>query len=168
MSRHKVINKTTFEVFIVNKLDGYSEVEWIRDPADTDTFRNVDRKYWKLNATETDILEMSQEEKDTVDSIELQECVNKRIDDLWNSCYEYQNSFFNEPIWTKIGQMQMAGDPRALEIDAWINGLWNEYYTRRYMIYRATDLDSACSISTNFSDFGEPPYRVYELLGVTL
>lgn len=160
-----VVNKTTLEVFVTKNLEGYNVSEWLHNP-DSNVIKAVPSKYWKVDGDT--IIEMTQEEKDTKDEQILQESKDAKISDLWNACYDYQNQFFNEPMWTKIMQMQLMGDTRANDIDTWINGLWNEYYSRRYIANHAVDLTTLNSVSTDFSDYGEPPYRVYELLGVTL
>lgn len=168
MKRFTVVNKDTFEVFIVQNIESYPVINWLINPEGLSAMSSVDRKFWKMNYESTDIEEMTQEEKDIILYNELEELKLKKIDELWNACYDYQNLFFNEPIWTKIMQMQLQGDTRAAEIDVWTNGLWGNYYTRRYMLNRMTDINEVKSASLSFESYGEPPYRVYELLGVSL
>ncbi len=160
-----IINKLNMNLFYAYDISSYSGSEWLINP-DLLNVSNIDKRYWKIeNDT---VVEMTQEEKIIADSQWLQIQKDKKIEILWEACYDYQNQFFNEPMWTKIMQLQLSGDSRANEIDACVNRLWGTYYTRRYIVNHAEDIETINSVSYDFSDYGEPPYRVYQILGVTL
>lgn len=79
MIHDTVLNKATLELFIVNKLDNYDTGTWIINP-DLSSVDGVDKKYWKL--VDDQVSEMSQAEKDEVDSAHLEECRQLRMNQV--------------------------------------------------------------------------------------
>jgi hypothetical protein len=69
----RVVNKTTFESIDSANTPDYSTDDWLVNPASFDALvsGSVPRKYWKVNATDDDLEEMTQTEKDVVDASEF-------------------------------------------------------------------------------------------------
>ena len=65
----QVINKTTLELKGSVNTPDYPTEDWIHSP-DLSDVDGVDKKYWKISGT--DVLEMTQTEKDVVDDAEDQ------------------------------------------------------------------------------------------------
>lgn len=160
-----VINKTTLEIKNSVNTPDYNNDEWIINP-NLDLVNGIPNKYWKIENDQ--VVEMTQQEKDNLDSDEFYNLKTNKIHVLWNACFDYQSSFFTEPIFTKMGEMKMLGDSRIADVESWINGLWNDYYTRRYLANHSTNENDLNTISVDFSNNGNPPYTVSQLLGVDL
>ena len=160
-----VINKTTLEYKTSVNTPDYLDGAWIVNP-DLSLVQGVDKRYWKV--VDDTVLEMDQSEKDVVDSAGLPDLVTLKIKNLWQSCFDYQSKFYTEPIFTRMSEMKALGDSRVIEVEDWVNGLWNEYYTRRYIANHVTNKETLDNISLDFSVVGNPPYTVADLLGVEL
>jgi len=63
-----VVNKTTMQLVLSANTPDYPSADWLHDPASLGSLiaANVPSRYWKLSGD--DIAEMSQSEKDAVDS----------------------------------------------------------------------------------------------------
>ena len=160
--RHIVINKISLQKYVVTDLTNYNIEEWLVNP-DTSAVDNVLHKYWKI--VENSIIEMTEEEKTALDTNILQQYMADKIFDLWSSTDEYNKKFFSGGIYSRILEMKLNGEQRAIDCEAWIDALWHDYYTRKYFLSIKTTVEEVDTISMDFTNNGNPPYTVAELLG---
>jgi hypothetical protein len=86
------------------------------------------------------------------------------IDKLWQSAYDYNFQFFSAGAFARILELKLAGSQKAIETDAWIMGLWSDYYTRKYTAINATTSAELNNIDLDFSNNGNPPWTILEML----
>lgn len=143
----------------------YLDGNWLINP-DLSVVDGVEKRFWKIE--DGSVIEMTEEEKETVINADLPELIPAKIKNLWQACFDYQSKFYTEPIFTRMSEMKEAGDTRINEVETWINALWADYYTRRYTANHASSESILETISEDYTNNGTPPYTVAQLLGVTL
>lgn len=87
-----------------------------------------------------------------------------RIEVIWNSALAYNSRFFTGGAFSQILELKLAGLSRALETQIWMLTLWNDYFARRYAIESALLHEEVQAVSDDFSNHGNPPWTVSEML----
>ncbi len=160
-----VLNVHTMEYKKSVNTTEYMNDNWLINP-DLSSIQSVEKRFWKIDGN--NVVEMSEEEKQIIINQNLPGLISLKIKELWEACFSYQSKFYTEPIFTRMSEMKKEGDSRIIEVETWINNLWNDYYTRRYMANHATSVQVLDEINSNYENNGSPPYMVADLLGVSL
>jgi hypothetical protein len=144
---HKITKVYLESVDTSKYLDG----NWIINPQ----LPFCDPKYWKI--TGDMVLEMTQEEKNVVDSERLLVEKKEKIDKLWRYCTDYETSFVSGSAPAGLALKTLQGDVRALAVQQWVTALWADYYVRRQSIMDGNE------VSYDFSNNGPIPYDVKDI-----
>jgi hypothetical protein len=160
-----VLNKSTFEYKKSVNTTEYLDGNWLINP-DLSEVEGVETRFWKL--VDSNVVEMTEEEKESVINSNIEIVKQTKIAALWQACFDYQSTFYTAPIFTRMSELKTAGDTRIVEVETWLNTLWEDYYTRRYMANHGTDVLEIQSISEDYTNNGTPPYTVAQLLGMEL
>lgn len=83
---------------------------------------------------------------------------------LWQAAYDYNFSFFSLGAYAQILELKLAGVPRAAAAQGWILMLWGDYYQRKAACWAALTHEAVQSTNTDFSNHGNPPFTIPEML----
>ena len=107
--RNKILHKTTLNYMTVNSLEDYDNTEWLYNP-DLINVTGIDKQYWKV---ENDlVVEMTEEEKTTVNNTFMYHVVYEGIFKLWSYANDYNMKFFSGGIYSRILEMKLNGDTK--------------------------------------------------------
>ena len=93
--------------------------------------------------------------------------MSKRIilaGNLWEAANEYQMRRISGGALILCDRLVRAGNVKAIAVDQWMWGLWEEYYERKHEILVNGLSDEYLF---NFDGLGDLPYSVYELIQET-
>lgn len=76
-----------------------------------------------------------------------------RISSLWRAAYMYEYAAISGTVIGLITMGVMMGKPKAIAVQAWITGIWTEYYSRK----------ASGSTDFEFTSVGPIPHTVPEL-----
>ena len=153
-----VVNKLTLEVkYSVNTPD-YMDGNWLINPV----LPIFDKKFWKI--VDDVIVEMPQEEKDVVDSNNLDNIKYQKIERLWQAATDYEYSFVANGGYSALLEAKLAGSSKAASFGDWIKTIWTEYYARRDQVTASHSKEIIDLINEDFSTVGPPPYSIREVL----
>jgi hypothetical protein len=88
----------------------------------------------------------------------------KHGDVLWQSCYDYNFQFFSGGVYAQMLELKLAGSQKAAANQQWVLWLWSLYYQRKAAMMAATTEAEVCSVPTDFSEAGRPPFTVEALM----
>jgi hypothetical protein len=86
------------------------------------------------------------------------------IEKLWQSAYDYNFKYFSGGAFARILELKIAGSQKAIDTDAWIMQLWSDYFYRKAIVQQSSTLTQLNSVSLDFSNNGEPPWTILEML----
>ncbi|CAK0748754.1 hypothetical protein CCP1ISM_20056 [Azospirillaceae bacterium] len=98
------------------------------------------------------------------DHRELDTAKYEVIEKLWQSAYDYNFKYFSGGAFARILELKIAGSQKAIDTDAWIMQLWSDYFYRKAIAQQSTTLTQLNSISLDFTNNGEPPWTILEML----
>jgi len=122
----------------------------------------IDRKYIKW--VDGDPVEMTQEEKDVVDSNNLDNIKYQKIERLWQAATDYEYTFVANGGYSALLEAKLAGSSKAASFGDWIKTIWTEYYARRDQVTASHSQEIIDLINEDFSTVGPPPYLIREVL----
>jgi hypothetical protein len=77
----------------------------------------------------------------------------RRISRLWQAAHDYESKGVTSTVAILLMRGIVSGKPKALAVQAWVDSIWAEYYTRK----------ASGSDNFNFSPIGPCPHTVREL-----
>lgn len=158
-----VLNRITKELLDVAEisLPAFPQDAWVHAP-DLSAVQGLPQRHWKC--VDSSVLAMTAEERAAADLAVLDSMRDALVDTLWQAAYAYDTQFFSGGIYAKMLDLRQRGVADAAENEAWLLGMWSDYYGRKAVILGANDLATALAVSCDFSNHGNPPHTVLEML----
>lgn len=96
----------------------------------------------------------------TADLSDAKEKARKR---LWSNYKEHQTKYVDAEDLTLASLCAAGGSAKGKAVQAWVMGLWKQYYTVKDLIDAATTLEVLNGLDLTAESYGEPPYTIREL-----
>lgn len=155
----RVLNRTTLQYLIGVDGKSYDTKDWIINP-DLSAVKGVLQKYWKANADDT-VTEMSQDEKDEVDSAALPASIAAKIAKLKYAVTVYISKHYDAAqqvtvlaLWSEAISKELAN--RAAKIQKvmdWVNTVLTFFYQTTDKMAAATTQSDLDNITYDLSQF---------------
>lgn len=76
-----------------------------------------------------------------------------RMSKLWQAAHDFESTVITSTIAILLMRGIVSGKPKALAVQAWVDSIWSEYYSRK----------TSGSDNLDFSPIGPCPHTVREL-----
>lgn len=96
----------------------------------------------------------------TADLSDAKEKARKR---LWSNYKEHQTKYVDAEDLTLASLCAAGGSVKGKAVQAWVMGLWKQYYTVKDLVDTAENLEALNGLDLTAADCGEPPYTIREL-----
>lgn len=96
----------------------------------------------------------------TADLSDAKEKARKR---LWSNYKEHQTKYVDAEDLTLASLCAAGGSVKGKAVQAWVMGLWKQYYTVKDLVDAAENLEALNGLDLTAADCGEPPYTIREL-----
>ena len=96
----------------------------------------------------------------TADLSDAKEKARKR---LWSNYKAHQTKYVDAEDLTLASLCASGGSAKGKAVQAWVMGLWKQYYTVKDLVDAAENLEVLNGLDLTAADCGEPPYTIREL-----
>lgn len=96
----------------------------------------------------------------TADLSDAKEKARKR---LWSNYKEHQTTYVDAEDLTLASLCAAGGSVKGKAVQAWVMGLWKQYYTVKDLVDTAENLEALNGLDLTAESYGEPPYTIREL-----
>ena len=96
----------------------------------------------------------------TADLSDAKEKARKR---LWSNYKAHQTKYVDAEDLTLASLCASGGSAKGKAVQAWVMGLWKQYYTVKDLVDAAENLEALNGLDLTAADCGEPPYTIREL-----
>lgn len=96
----------------------------------------------------------------TADLSDAKEKARKR---LWSNYKAHQTKYVDAEDLTLASLCAAGGSVKGKAVQAWVMGLWKQYYTVKDLVDTAENLEALNGLDLTAADCGEPPYTIREL-----
>ena len=96
----------------------------------------------------------------TADLSDAKEKARKR---LWSNYKAHQTKYVDAEDLTLASLCAAGGSVKGKAVQAWVMGLWKQYYTVKDLVDAAENLEALNGLDLTAADCGEPPYTIREL-----
>ena len=94
---------------------------------------------------------------------DLSDAKEKARKRLWSNYKEHQTKYVDAEDLTLASLCAAGGSVKGKAVQAWVMGLWKQYYTVKDLIDAATTLEVLNGLDLTAASYGEPPYTIREL-----
>ena len=94
---------------------------------------------------------------------DLSDAKDKALKRLWSNYKEHQTKYVDAEDLTLASLCAAGGSAKGKAVQAWVMGLWKQYYTVKDLIDAATTLEVLNGLDLTAESYGEPPYTIREL-----
>lgn len=100
---------------------------------------------------------------DGVLAADLPDAKEKARKRLWSNYKAHQTKYVDAEDLTLASLCAAGGSVKGKAVQAWVMGLWKQYYTVKDLIDAATTLEVLNGLDLTAASYGEPPYTIREL-----
>lgn len=100
---------------------------------------------------------------DGVLAADLSDAKEKARKRLWSNYKEHQTKYVDAEDLTLASLCAAGGSVKGKAVQAWVMGLWKQYYTVKDLVDAAENLEALNGLDLTAADCGEPPYTIREL-----
>ena len=145
-----IITEKLVDLPPVKNANGQWEIPTTVETLDPGTIcNNARRNLFAITPEITEVLEQSGLSINLAAELEV-----KRVKFLWEEASGFEAKYLTATVVGLVTRGVIQGKPKCVAVQAWVDALWTEYYSRT----------ASGSENLDFSSMGAPPYTVPELV----